>query len=101
MLMPIRSHAQALAGQGATAAEIVPIAGLAHDADPSTGGTHARCHGDAGASVARAGLFDEQARCLARANGAAFILLATEEACARLHPRPCVMGRQCIGGPVT
>ncbi|QHE83857.1 thiolase family protein [Hydrogenophaga sp. BPS33] len=97
----IRSHALALAGQGAMAAEIVPIAGLAHDAHPRTV-TLQRAARMPAATAMPAHSPDCSMSKLAvspRADGAAFILLATEEACARLgiHARAQWVGSASVG----
>ncbi len=97
----IRSHERALAAQGDMAAEIVPIAGLAHDTHPRAL-TLQRVARLPAAMKTPAQVPDCSMSMLAvspRADGAAFILLATEAACARLGllPRAAWVGSASVG----
>lgn len=86
----VGSHARALAAQRDMAAEIVPIAGLDHDAHPRAL-TLQRAARLPAATKMPVQVPDCTMSMLAvspRADGAAFILLATEAACARLGVQP-------------
>ena len=97
----IRSHERALAGQSNIAAEIVSIAGLVHDAYPRAL-TLQRAARLPAATKMPAQVPDCSMSMLAvspKADGAAFILLATAKACAHLGllPRAQWVGSASVG----
>lgn len=103
----LRSHAQAVAAQTRLSAEIIAMAGLDHDAYPRAikAERAARMPQAAQAHDPSASQADIDAHALspltisARADGAALILLATPEACARwkLQPRAQWLASASIG----
>ena len=92
----VESHARATAAQDAMAGEIVPLHGLAHDAYPRARLAAARMPAVAGEGECAIGA----AAVSPRADGAALLLLATREACARLGLRPRALwhGGVAVGG---
>lgn len=83
----LASHAQAVAHREALAAEIVPVAALAHDAYPRTMGAAIAARLPVQARGTPASDFDSGLSTLAispRADGAALVLLMTPQAAARL-----------------
>ncbi|WP_020227988.1 acetyl-CoA C-acyltransferase [Acidovorax sp. MR-S7] len=90
------SHARAAAARGAMAGEIVPLNGLAHDAYPRERLSAARMPAVAGGGACAVGT----AAVSPRADGAALLLLATHEACARLGLRARALwhGASSVGG---
>ena len=90
------SHARAFAARGAMAGEIVPLHGLDHDAYPRERLAAARMPVVAGEGDWAVGA----AAVSPKADGAALLLLATQEACARLGRRPRALwhGGVSVGG---
>lgn len=103
------SHARAVAGQAALSEEIIAMAGLGHDAYPRvlTSERAARMPAVAQAqstNASQAELLQHALSALtisAKADGAALILLATPQACARwnLQPRAQWLASASVGAP--